>query len=434
MSSVSRRDFVKFMGWTAAGLAASQWPSLAGADEIIAREGKGYLERINGNLVLHVAGSPREMGWQHGVLLRPHVRDNVNNTLYVEGFAATVATGEPFLGRIQKAWRELQPHIPPAYITEMNALAAGAGMQAREIHYANVFPELFHCTGFALMGKATKNGVLYHGRNLDYFTNIGLEKNAVVIVYRPDYGYAWVNIGYAGFIGTVTAMNEKQIAMGEIGGKNNEKWNGMPMADLMRYVMEHAATLDEAVDIVRRTPRTCSYHYVISDGKSNRAVAIYATPSVFETAGPGQYNLELQPTPVADTVMVSSGEHYKKLVERVKRNYGRIDAKIAIALMKRPVAFQQNLQSVLFVPHTLDFWAANARGQSPACDQPYTHYNLVELLHQRVPIANRTRRPAGRAAVRTRGGRSAQAAGMTTSGQALIYSASDASPRRRPQS
>ena len=388
MSSVNRRDFVKFMGSTAAGLAAGQWTSFADAGEIIAREGRGYLERINGNLVLHVTGGPREMGWQHGVLLRPHVRDNVHNILYIAGFVATVAKGVPFIKQIEKAWGMLHPHIPTKYITEMNALAAGAGLQAREIHYANVFPELFHCSGFALMDKATKNGELLHGRLLDYMTGVGLEKNAAVIVYRPDYGHAWVNIGYAGFIGSVTAMNEKHISIGEIGGNNNENWNGMPMAELVRYVMENAATLDEAVDIMRRVPHTCQYYYVISDGKSKRAVGVYAnaTPRVFQTAGPGQYNRELQPTPVADTVIVSSGEHYKKLVERVKRNYGHIDVPVAIAMMKRPVAFESNLQCALFTPRTLDFWAANARGRSPACDQPFTHYNLAELLRQRAPL------------------------------------------------
>ncbi len=398
MSNVSRRDFVKFMGWTAAGLAACQWPSLAGAGEIIAREGKGYLERINGNLVLHLAGGPREMGWQHGVLLRPHVRDNVDNLLYVEGFAATLATGEPFLGCIQKAWRDLQPHIPPAYITEMNALAAGAGMPAREIHYANVFPEMFHCSGFALMGRATKHGVLYHGRILDYLTGMGLDKNAVVIVSRPDYGYAWVNVGYAGFIGSVTAMNEKQIAIGELGGRHSKKWNGMPMAELVRYVMEHAATLEQAVAIMRRAPRTCEYYYVISDGKSNHAVGVHATPDVFATVRPGEWGLEVQgirPAPFEDTIILSAGERYKKLVERVKKNYGRIDAPTAIALMKRPVAMESNLQSVLFAPRSLDFQVANARGLIPACNQPYTHYNLAELLRRRIPVANGIRRPAG---------------------------------------
>ncbi|NTU89040.1 MAG: hypothetical protein HGA54_03905 [Actinobacteria bacterium] len=81
---------------------------------------------------------------------------------------------------------------------------------------ANLFPELFHCSGFAIFGKATVDGHLYHGRILDYLRGMGLEQNAVVMVFRPDRGNAWVNVGYAGFIGSVTAMNEKGIAIGEV--------------------------------------------------------------------------------------------------------------------------------------------------------------------------------------------------------------------------
>ena len=41
----------------------------------------------------------------------------------------------------------------------------------------------------------------------------------MVMVFQPDQGNAWVNVGYAGFIGSVTAMNEKHLAMGEMGGR-----------------------------------------------------------------------------------------------------------------------------------------------------------------------------------------------------------------------
>ena len=43
----------------------------AGAAErvLLGREGKGFLESIDGQLVLHTEGTPREMGFQHGKLL-----------------------------------------------------------------------------------------------------------------------------------------------------------------------------------------------------------------------------------------------------------------------------------------------------------------------------------------------------------------------------
>ena len=37
------------------------------------------------------------------------------------------------------------------------------------------------------------------------------------------------------------------------------------MSFLLRDIMERAATVDEALEILRRTPRTCEYYYVFSD-------------------------------------------------------------------------------------------------------------------------------------------------------------------------
>ena len=81
-------------------------------------------------------------------------------------------------------------------------------------------------------------------RDLDYMKGVGLEQNAAVIVHQPDQGHAWVNISYAGFIGSVTAMNAKHISIGEMGGRGEGQWDGKPMAQLIREVMEKAGTLD----------------------------------------------------------------------------------------------------------------------------------------------------------------------------------------------
>src|SRR4051812_33934045 len=144
---------------------------------------------------------------------------------------------------------------------------------------------------------------------------VGLEQNAVVIVHQPDVGHAWVNISYAGFVGSVTAMNEKGISVGEMGGRGYGAWDGKPMAQLIREVMERASTLDEAVEIMRKGPRTCEYYYVIADGRAKTAVGIGATPTRFEVVRPGQAHERL-PHPVEDTVLLSAGDRYDLLARR----------------------------------------------------------------------------------------------------------------------
>lgn len=350
-----------------------------GEKHVVSTAGNGRLEMHDGTRVLFLNGTPEEMGAQHGELLGREVREVVSRILYGIGVGSSFAKGEWFLGTIERCQDRIQPFVDPRHTREMDALASAAGVEREESRLANFFPELFHCSGFALTGASTKDGRIYHGRVLDYMKGVGLEPNAVVMVMQPDQGNAWVNISYAGFIGSVTAMNEKHISIGEMGGRGEGNWDGKPMAQLVREVMEKASTLDEAVAIMRESKRTCEYYYVIADGKTKQAVGIKATPAIFEVVQPGEAHPQLD-TPVKDTVLMSAGDRYKELAKRAQTGWGQFDADSARNLMTRPVCMNSNIHSVLFAPDTLDFWVANADGVNVASHTRYTHYNLAQLL------------------------------------------------------
>ncbi|HRQ90619.1 MAG TPA: C45 family autoproteolytic acyltransferase/hydrolase, partial [Bacteroidia bacterium] len=354
-------------------------PEATGRRELVATSGKGRLENHDGVRVLFLTGTPEEMGRQQGELLREEVRAVGERILYGVGVGSSFAKGRWFFGEIEEAQGRIEPFTSEAHLREMDAIAETVGVHRQESRLANFFPELFHCSGFALHGTATADGQIYHGRILDYIRGAGLEDNAVVMVCRPDGGNAWVNVSYAGFVGSVTAMNEKQLAIGEMGGRGEGNWDGKPMAQLVREVMERCDTIDEAVEWMRQGPRTCEYYYVVSDAKSGRAVGIKATPEIFETVWSGESHPQL-PDAVADTVLLSAGDRYTELVRRVKEGFGRFDADSARELMTRPVCMKSNIQSVLFAPGSLDFWVANADSENVASHTRYTHFNLAALL------------------------------------------------------
>src|SRR6187431_1845505 len=60
-------------------LAAASWATLPARAETrtIARCGAGYLEEVDGYRVLHVKGTPYEMGYQQGALLKDDIRELV---------------------------------------------------------------------------------------------------------------------------------------------------------------------------------------------------------------------------------------------------------------------------------------------------------------------------------------------------------------------
>jgi hypothetical protein len=273
-----------------------------------------------------------------------------------------------------------QPHVPAKYWDELKGLAEGAGLPLEDIQAANFIPELFHCSGFALMNSATADGTLYHGRVLDYGVDLRLQEHAALIVAEPEGGIPFVNVTYAGFIGSVTGMNAQHVSIGEMGGRGLGHWEGVPMAFLVREVLETAGDLDAAIAVFRDNPRTCEYYFVIADGKTNQAVGMEAAWNRFALVQPNSVHPRL-PKPVPDAVLLSADERYDELVKRVQSQHGQFDAESAIRLMDRPVAMKSNLHNALFEPKSTRFWVANASPDGePAAEQKYHAFQLSELL------------------------------------------------------
>ena len=373
----------------AAKTASADNQPVNGESRTISRCGKGWLELVNGYHVLHLKGTHYEMGYQQGALLKEHCQQNLNYLLYEKGkqiieLGPLKIKPRDYIDGIVRGQRK---YVPKKYFDEMEGLAAATGMPLKDIQAGNFIPELFHCSGFAVMNSATKDGTLYHGRVLDYAVDWGLQEHAVLVVAEPDGGIPFVNVTYAGFIGSVTGMNASHVSIGEMGGGGLGHWQGVPMAFLVREVLETAPDLEAAIDVFKKNPRTCQYFYVVADGKTNQAVGMEASWDVMSVIRPGEAH-PLLPDPVNDTVLLSAGGRYKELVKRTKENHGKFDEDSAIHLMDCPIAMKSNLHNALFAPKSTKLWVANAtKDKRPAADQPYHAFQLTELL-QRHPATD----------------------------------------------
>ncbi len=358
------------------GPLGAQMPEL----KIVARDsgGHGMLCTAGSKRVLIVAGTPAQMGAAHGRLMAGEIPKVMPQTMALVGAAYTVQKGIWFHDKIDEIFRLAAPHTPRRFTDECNAMADAAGISRRDAICGNFFPELFHCSGVAVRNSASLGGQVVHARVLDYMRDINLQKYTLVQVFIPEDGYAWLSLGYAGFLGSVTAMNEHGLAIGEMGGASEESWNGMPMTFLMREIAERTRTVDEAVALMKRVPRTCEYYYVVSDARRNM-VGIRARVEDLLVLLPGEQH-ELLPQVPADTVMISAGSRAQKLSERLHAEFGRIDAQKMIEIIKRPVAMNSNLHNAIFLPERLEMWFADAGKKSPACDEPYTMVNLRQMI------------------------------------------------------
>lgn len=343
------------------------------------QEGEGTLVVKNGRRRLYLKGDAFNVGFQHGRLLSAHVERLVEHVVFGVGLLYSFEKGSWFLDDARELIQRQRQYINSAYFEEMRGLSEGSGLPLEHIQIANIFPEFFHCSGAAVYGQATKGGKLLHARVLDYMTEVGLQDEAVVIATSRDGVREFVNVGYAGFIGSVTGMNDAQLAIGEMGGRGEGDWDGTPMSFLVRGALEHCGTLEEALSYFRDHRRTCEYYYVISDGKTRSAAGIKATPDLLEVVLPGTSHPQL-PEPIVDTVLMSAGQRYKDLVKRIRVQYGKIDAAALIEIIGRPVAMKSNLHNVVFSPEDRSLWIANAGRATPACSEEYAYYEWDDLF------------------------------------------------------
>jgi hypothetical protein len=405
-------------------------PFLPSFSTVLSQQGQGYLESKEDQYVLHLKGTPYERGFQHGFLLKEQIQRNI--ATYID----TAQTKSPVMGRAEEFIKNipvLMSFVPVHFKEEMQGLAEGAEIPIEKIVALNLFPEMFHCSGITVFGNASKNGELYHARVLDYSVGKNLQSTAVLQVVEPAKGIAYLNVSYAGFIGSITGMNCEKIAIGEIGGLGYGSWQGMPMAFLLREILENASSIEEVKSILQASPRTCEYYYIFSDGKTNENIGVYATKNQLCYIEPSKTYALIAPSPLQenptlnrehdkcvfsecrientpfqtllfenderlamlfrkqpnDCLLLTGYPHperYPILVHRILETYGSIDEKALIDIIKCPVARDSNLHNAIFKPSELKVWIAHAGpNDEPACDQEYRQWDLPSLLVPATP-------------------------------------------------
>lgn len=372
----------------------------------------------DGLRIVYLSGTPYELGRQHGEVLREEVRACVRQVLgyfrsylHIPGIRLWLVNWW-----LDTAWKRATPFIPPDYLEELRGLADGSGVSLQELYRLHAIPDrTYSCSSFAAWGRATAGGRLVHVRNLDWSMRAGIQRFPVVFVVHPTGKHAFVNIGWAGFVGVLSGVNDQQLSIGQIGAETKEATlRGEPMVFLMRRVLEETSDLDEAAALIVKARRTIGVNYVLAQAKAHRAIVMETTHRhirVFQANDPAEHAVRYA-RPIADVVfradaavdpvirnqqLASGGDpthpgledpagssayevRYLGQAAGILANYGTIDGKKAQEIA-RAVAPPSNVQSVVFA--WPDLWVANAHDTTPAAFTLYTHLSVEHLLqHQ----------------------------------------------------
>lgn len=355
---------------------------------------------VNRITILHLSGSPYEMGFQHGRLLKGEVRQAVYQILSRASFFVSGAA-------LDEVYDLMVPFIPLEEQQEMRGLAHGAGLPLQLIHRVHALPELSEykgrkqfahklpgtsCSNLAAFGKATGGRGVLQLRVLDWNRSLGTQQWPVILVHRPDIGNASVTFSFAGFIGCVSGMNDQQMAFGEKGeaSSSEETLEGIPFVFLFRKLMRQSNTLDEAIQLIEKARRTCAYSYVISSAKkgASDAALVFCDAKNFTVYRQNQWFMDPrnQKSYPGISQVVYNGADKEALYAAISDVHGRIDVQALKAISIR-VARKSNIQNVIFNPTTLESWvnhaATTARDlEGRASNQKWFYFNFKTALSQ----------------------------------------------------
>jgi hypothetical protein len=408
---------------------------------VVRRDGRGFYGRAwreeRGDLtVVFLAGTPYEMGFQHGRLLADRIRAGVAPVFADPiGLSENWRTRPWWMRALMNRYLEVMVYgpiersTPEAYLEEIKGLADGAGMSYRRMFVANflsdlnmatapgliakkagVLPPLGGCTSVVAPARSAADGRMLVGRNTDYTGQGPWAANQVVFYFQPDSGYRYTKVSTAGMLKCNSAMNEKGVTVGGhfmcFSGGTVRGWS---FTVLENEIMRRAGDLEGALDVAAECPRGGSFGLMLAHGPSGDAAALEAAGprlGLRRLTGEGLVltNFALTDRLKPVDVAASHGVMLRSLVGRfdratalLARHRGRFDPAVMAGVMSdhhdpilaaeralgATVCFEGNVTSVVFQPQTGYFWVA--AGPAPVCSHTYHGFDFWADLEGRPP-------------------------------------------------
>lgn len=333
--------------------------------------------------VVVVRGTPYEMGWHLGRLMRDEIHRFMPATLHAI---------EQQLGlsreTLREVWARTAAYSDNRVAQELAGLADGSGLALSVLQAAHAIPLLmpYSCSSIAAWGEATENGHLLQTRNLDWNLAVRAHDFPVVILYVPNEGTPHVVPSFAGMIGAHTGMNAHGIALSEMGDSSAREMPYFVHAShftvFFRTMLYDATSLADALDIFRKHTHTKRYHYVFGDGKSERrAVKVRAhSPepndqwlSIWTDNDPTD---EFAPNTLSCVVYNDEG---RGAFPYLKKEHGRWTPEKMIELANRIPIKGGNVINVVYDATALQLWVSYAKGDTEAYLRPYNKIDLTTL-------------------------------------------------------
>jgi isopenicillin-N N-acyltransferase like protein len=350
----------------------------------LGKVGQGSLTMGPGKIpILRVKGTPEEMGFQQGKLLR--------NEIYV----LTRRYIPSFLGKdYERAKRDavkFWPYIAKHHQRELKALAAGAKLPLADILVGHTFADQYRawaCSCVTATGKARKTAKKpIFGRNLDFIDMGFLHRFSVVTIYEPRDGQRVVSVGFPGMIGVISGMNESGLSAAVMVVHSDTGCQpGKPFGLLFREILENKTKVEELGKVLSQADITVTNNLMVCDARGKaRVFELY--PGVKGSADPrkacavpripnrmgllystNHFNAEARRESRLSFVYLSSKQRYNTLKKVVSEGKD-ITLDTVTKSLAETAPRTANVQAMVFLPADREIHVAF--GAKPAAKRPF---------------------------------------------------------------
>ncbi len=269
------------------------------------RAGTGDRISVGALQLVHLQGSPEELGAAHGALVADCIGALEGDLIgtFIER-VPTFPARHLLLGLVGMNNRTLPDYFTADELREILAAvrapdpardpwrALGSPFQ-RAIHYHAlhdisqylidnplVRPIQVGCSAFAAQGSRTVGGGLVVGRLFDFEGGPRFDLDKIVFSVAPADGLRFIHVAWAGMTGAVTGFNEAglwvSINAADTAGMG---FHGRPIVMVVRQILQHCQTIDQAVEILRQAPVFVSDGVLIASRNEHMAVVAEKGPT-----------------------------------------------------------------------------------------------------------------------------------------------------------
>ena len=263
-----------------------------------------YREQVEGITHVHLEGDPLTLGFCQGVLVGDNIASIETEMMrvFIERVPYFIIR-HLLLGVVNWNNRNLESYFTPAERLEIAGITEGhrlyhdpfaavspaysRALQYHALHDVSqylidnplVHPPQVGCTAVAVDGMRSRDGHLLVGRLFDFEGGRCFDADKVVYTVRPQGGIPFVSVSWGGMAGAVTGLNDAGLWVSvNAGASDGMAFVGRPMIMVVRDVLEHCRTIDQALAVIAGAQVFVSDSVLLASASEGRTVVAEKGP------------------------------------------------------------------------------------------------------------------------------------------------------------